>query len=52
MRYRGAGFSDCFRPLDRAGRSVGAAKTTQILAQICIANPGVLVFGPVVSLLK
>lgn len=52
MRDRGASFSDYFRPTDRAGRSDGAGKKNQILAQVHIVNTGVLVFGPVVSLLK
>lgn len=52
MRDRGAIFSDCFRLLDRAGRNDGTGKRNQILAHIHIVNAGVLVFGPVVYLLK
>lgn len=52
MRDRGASFSDCFRPLDRAGRNDAAGKRNQILAQVHIVSSGVLIFGPVVYLLK
>lgn len=52
MRDRSASFSDCFRPSDRAERNDGTGKRNQILSKARIVNAGVLVFGPVVCLLK